>query len=150
MGFDGLPWDLSVNGTSAEPAGSALHPSVTSFRLKKALMKSSHSGALSARHSGARLFGANPESSDTVFLSGFRVCAQAGASRNDQLRHSGASPPVRVTRGLVVTNPESRNTGSAAGFRVRAEDARPGMTKKVMRRAHIWLKKANGARLMIA
>jgi hypothetical protein len=44
MGFDGLPWDLSVNGTSAEPAGSALHPSVTSFKLKKALMNSSHSG----------------------------------------------------------------------------------------------------------
>jgi hypothetical protein len=47
MGFDGLPWDLSVNGTLAAPAGSALHPSVTSFRLKKALTKSSHSGAQS-------------------------------------------------------------------------------------------------------
>ena len=45
MGCDGLPWDLSVNGTLAAPAGSALHPSVTSFRLKKALTKSSHSGA---------------------------------------------------------------------------------------------------------
>jgi hypothetical protein len=99
MGFDGLPWDLSVNGTLAAPAGSALHPSVTSFRLKKALTKSSHCG-LRLRHSGARLFGANPESSNTVFLSGFRVCAQAGASRNDE---KGDAPrPHLVKKGLTV------------------------------------------------